>query len=142
MVVTGYIPVRSHGQLDVLDITNDVRNLIEGAAIQNGIVNIFCPGSTGALTTIEFEPGLKADIKEHFGKMFPRGEYYHHHETWGDDNGSGHLLSALIKTSFTAPIVEKRLALGTWQQIVFIECDTRARSRELIVQIIGDSQDV
>jgi secondary thiamine-phosphate synthase enzyme len=138
MVKTSSVSVRTRGQFDIINITDEIRGITDNSGVSNGIVNVFCAGSTGAITTIEYEPGLKADIKDYFGKMFPRGEFYQHHETWGDDNGSGHLLSALIKTSFTVPIVNKRLTLGTWQQIVFIECDTRSRSRDLIVQIVGD----
>jgi secondary thiamine-phosphate synthase enzyme len=137
MVKTSSIPVRTRGQFDIIDITDAVRNIAGESGISDGIVNIFCAGSTGAITTIEYEPGLKADIKDYLGRLFPRDENYRHHETWGDDNGSGHLLSALLKTSFTVPVVKSRLTLGTWQQIVFIECDTRSRSRDLIVQIVG-----
>lgn len=138
MVETRTLALETHGQLDLIDITDRVQKAVNASKIGNGIVTIFCPGSTGAITTIEYEPGLKQDFREFFAQLLPYHHPYRHHATWGDDNGSGHLQSALLKTSFTVPIVEGRLTLGTWQQIIFCECDTRARSRELVLQILGE----
>lgn len=138
MVETRYVSINSKGQHDTIDITPMVNKQLQSAAISNGIVTIFCPGSTGAITTIEYEPGLKQDIGDFLESIIPYRKNYKHHQTWGDDNGSSHLQSALLKTSFTVPIVDRRLTLGTWQQIIFCECDTRSRSRKLVVQFVGE----
>jgi secondary thiamine-phosphate synthase enzyme len=136
-VETRYVTINSRAQHDIIDITGAIEIEISSTSIKNGIVNIFCPGSTGAITTIEYESGLKQDIADFLEKIIPYNKNYKHHQTWGDDNGSGHLQSALLKTSFTVPIVNGKLTLGTWQQIIFCECDTRGRSRRLVVQILG-----
>lgn len=138
MVVTREIEVRSREQLELIDITPKVSQEVTSSGLSNGIVTVFCPGSTGAITTVEYEPGLKQDFREFFGSLIPHGKNWKHHETWGDDNGSSHLQSALLKTSFVVPFVNGRLTLGTWQQIVFCECDTRPRTRRLVVQILGE----
>ncbi len=138
MVETRSIDIRSREQMELIDITGKLADEVASSGISNGIVTVFCPGSTGAITTVEYEPGLQADFKDFFKTLLPYGKNWKHHQTWGDDNGSSHLQSALIKTSFTVPVVNGRLTLGTWQQIVFCECDTRPRSRRLVVQIIGE----
>lgn len=138
MVVTRTLSVRSREQLELIDITGEISREIADSGITNGIATVFCPGSTGAITTVEYEPGLRTDFKEFFRNLIPYNKNWKHHETWGDDNGSSHLQSAILKTSFTVPIVDKHLTLGTWQQIVFCECDTRPRTRQLILQIIGE----
>ena len=138
MVVTANVAVRSKNHLDIIDITSEIAREIAGSGIRSGIVTVFCAGSTGAITTIEYEDGLKTDLREALEQLFPYAKDYRHHQTWGDDNGSGHLQSALLKTSFTVPIVDGRMTLGTWQQIIFVECDTRGRHRELVIQIIGE----
>lgn len=120
------------------DLTPAVRELIEEGEISNGIVTIFAPGSTAAITTVEYEPGLKKDIDEHLERLFPYAVHYHHHDTWHDDNGSSHLQAALLGPSLTVPVVEGEMTLGTWQQIVLIDCDTRERSRKIVVQITGE----
>ena len=152
MVVTSYIDVRSDGPLDIIDITEKVASEIAKCPVKNGTVTVFGQGSTCAVTTLEYEPGLKKDLKEFLSEIIPyvpNGKNYAHHATWGDDNGSSHLQSALLKTSFTVPIVKGQMTLGTWQplpaqplrrgrQIVFIECDTRGRSRKIVLQNMGE----
>jgi secondary thiamine-phosphate synthase enzyme len=124
---------------DVIDITQQVQNVINESDVINGIVNVHNTGSTGGISTTEYEPGIvKNDIEEFLERIIPYDEDYKHHRTWGDHNGAGHLRSFLLKTSQTFPFKDKKVLLGTWQQIVFCEFDEKARSREITVTIIGD----
>ncbi len=138
MIETKSIVFNTEAEMDAVDVTKDVADLLADLPITNGIVTVFCPGSTGALTTMEFEPGLVKDMQELFEKLAPRDHYYHHEERWHDNNGHSHVRASLIGASVTIPFREKRLMLGTWQQIVFFDFDVRARERELIVQIMGE----
>ncbi len=138
MVVTEHIELSTKGNGDVIDITREVAKAIQDAELQSGTATVFCPGSTGALTTIEYESGLLKDMPELFQKLIPGGVRYHHDDTWGDGNGHAHLRSALFGPSFTVPFIQKRMTLGTWQQIVFLDFDNRPRRRELVVQMIGE----
>ena len=138
MVATKYIKLKSKGETDIIDITDRVRSCVDGAGIDNGIVTIFVPGSTGALTAIEYESGLVKDLKRSFEIVAPRDGEYHHNIRWQDGNGFSHVRAALLGPSLTVPFKDKKLLLGTWQQIIFIDFDNRPRSRELIVQIIGE----
>lgn len=138
MVVTGHIRLSTKGHGDVIDITREVGEVIRESTVTSGIATVFCPGSTGALTTIEYEPGLLKDMPELFEKLVPSNRRYHHDDTWGDGNGDAHLKSALFGPSFTVPFSDKRMLLGTWQQIVFLDFDNRSRQRELVVQIVGE----
>ena len=136
MVRTQSLQVDTKGQGDARDITGDVRKAASG--LLNGIVTVFVVGSTAALTTIEFEPGAIADLNRLFEELAPRDGEYRHHLRWGDDNGSSHVRAALLGPSITVPMMNGELSLGTWQQIMLIEFDTRARRREIVVQSIGD----
>ena len=138
MVKTEYIELSTNGYTDIRDITGELEALVQGAGMKSGIVTVFVPGSTGGLTTIEYEPGLLRDIPEMLEKIAPLGGAYHHHNTWHDDNGSSHVRAALIGPSLSIPFSGKKLTLGTWQQVVFLDFDTRARSRHLVVQIMGE----
>lgn len=138
MIVTKNISFSTESNTDVVDVTDDVRAVLSESEIEAGIVNVFVPGSTGALTTIEYEPGLVQDIKEWFEKAVPKDHYYHHEERWHDKNGHSHIRASLVGPSVTIPFQDNRLMLGTWQQIVFLDFDIRARERELVVQIIGE----
>lgn len=138
MTIIEKIRVRTGGNTDIVDLTEKVREVLSRSAVRDGIVNIHCPGSTGGISTMEYEPGLKRDIRDFMEKLFPYGHPYSHHETWHDDNGSGHLRSFFIKTSLTLPFQNREILLGTWQQIVFADFDTRPRDRTLIVTVIGD----
>jgi secondary thiamine-phosphate synthase enzyme len=138
MIETRNILFSTEAEMDVVDVTKDVADLLADVPITSGILTVFCPGSTGALTTMEFEPGLVKDMQELFEKLAPRDHYYHHEERWHDNNGHSHVRASLIGASVTIPFRDKRLLLGTWQQIVFFDFDVRARERELIVQIMGE----
>ncbi len=134
-IITDYIPLSTNGNKDVIDITPMMQKIITGNKIISGIAVAFVPGSTGAVTTIEYEPGLKKDVNQFLERLLPYNGKYHHHDTWHDDNGAGHLQASLIGPSISVPVVDGLLALGTWQQVVFIDCDTRPRSRRIIIQI-------
>jgi secondary thiamine-phosphate synthase enzyme len=137
-VVTKKIKLSSKGETDIIDITGRVSDCVQGSKVKNGIATVFVPGSTAGLTTIEYEPGLIKDTKEGFEVIAPRNGKYHHNLKWHDGNGFSHVRSALLGPSLTVPFTGKRLQLGTWQQIVLIDFDNRPRSREIIVQIIGE----
>jgi len=132
------INIKTNGEVDIIDITNQIQKIINESKIKNGIACIFVPGSTGSVTTIEYEPGLKKDLPRALQKIAPKGEHYDHHETWHDDNGHSHIRASLMGPSLNIPVIEGRLIHGTWQQIVFVELDTSPRNRKLIVQIVGD----
>ena len=108
------------------------------SGVQNGLVTIFCSGSTGGITTIEFESGIINDLKKAIEKIVPSNISYEHDKRWGDGNGFSHVRAALMKPSLTIPVVKGKLALGTWQQIVFMDFDNRERDRKIVVQIIGE----
>ncbi len=128
-----------HTQVDeIVNITDRIQILAQQCTIKDGLVNISCPGSTGGITCVEYEPGLIAtDIPALLQKLAPEGPDYAHHQTWGDHNGHSHLRSFLVKPTYTAPIVDGRILLGTWQQIVFCEFDEKPRSRTIYCQFVG-----
>jgi len=132
------INVKTKGEVDIIDITQDIQNTITKSKLKQGIACVFVPGSTGTLTTIEYEPGLMKDLPAALEKIAPKKQYYHHHETWHDDNGHSHVRASLMGASITVPIKNGKLIHGTWQQIVFVELDTKNRNRNLIVEIIGE----
>ena len=132
------INIETKGEVDIIDITSDIQNVINKSKINCGIACVFVPGSTGTITTIEYEPGLKKDFPRALQKIAPKGEHYDHHETWHDDNGHSHVRASLMGPSITVPIKDSKLLHGTWQQIVFIELDTSPRNRKIIVQILGE----
>jgi len=137
-IFTEYLEISTNREIDIHDISNDVRDLVREHGISNGQVTIFVPGSTGGITTIEYEPGLLKDIPELCENIAPSGKTYHHNETWHDGNGHSHIRAALTKPDLTVPVVDGELTLGTWQQIVFIDYDVPARKRRLVVQILGE----
>ena len=123
---------------ELVNITDNVVAALEDCSIKNGTVTVFLPGSTGGITCIEYEPGLvKTDIPELLQRLIPEGPDYAHHGTWGDHNGAGHLRSFLVKPSFTIPMKDGELLMGTWQQVVFCEFDERPRRRVLYCQFVG-----
>ena len=138
MVETRSFVFSTEAEMDVVDITKDVQDILSESSVSDGIATVFVPGSTGALATMEYEPGLVKDMKDVFEKIAPRDHYYHHEERWHDKNGHSHVRASLMSPSVTSPFRDKRLMLGTWQQIVFLDFDVRARERELFVQIIGE----
>ena len=136
-VISKSLSLSTKGNVDVVNITPDVADILQNVKIKDGIVTISVVGSTGAMTTIEYEPGLVKDIKDILDQIIPAGNY-HHDQAWGDGNGHSHLRSSLIGPSLTIPFNNRKMILGTWQQIVFIDLDNRPRQREIILQIIGD----
>jgi len=132
------INVKTKGEVDIIDITEKIQKIVKKSELKNGIACIFVKGSTGTITTIEYEPGLMKDVPRALEKIAPKNEYYNHHETWHDDNGHSHVRASLMGPSITVPIKDGKMLHGTWQQIVFIELDTNHRDRNLIVQIVGE----
>jgi secondary thiamine-phosphate synthase enzyme len=130
---------KTSGFCDIIDITAKVRQEIDNEKISRGLVTVFVSGSTAALTTIEFEPGLIQDMKELVEKLVPSDRRYHHDDRWGDDNGFSHLRSSLFGPSVAIPIENGEPMLGTWQQIVLLDFDNRPRAREIVVQVMGES---
>ena len=137
-VTTEKITVETRPEMQIIDITDRTANLIKKAGTENGTVTLFVPGSTGALTTVEYEPGLENDLHEFYERLIPRGASYHHEQAWHDGNGHSHVRASLLGPSLAVPVVNGTMTLGTWQQIIFIDFDRPARSREIIVQIMGD----
>ncbi|WP_456474387.1 secondary thiamine-phosphate synthase enzyme YjbQ [Candidatus Pyrohabitans sp.] len=132
------IEVELEAEKGFADITPQVQEVVAKSGMQRGIAVVFNVGSTGAVTTMEYEPGLKKDIPRALERIAPRGESYEHHLTWGDDNGSAHVRAALLGPSLAVPFENSRLTLGTWQQIVAINLDTRPRRRRIVVQLLGE----
>jgi len=138
MVKTGSIQLSTRGNADVKDITTEIARVINASEIRNGTVTIFCPSSTSALTTIEYESGCVSDLRRLFDEIVPQNRDYAHNARWHDGNGHSHVRAALLGPSLTIPFVEGSLTLGTWQQVIYVDFDVRARHRELILQIIGE----
>jgi secondary thiamine-phosphate synthase enzyme len=138
MVVTKKIKLSSRGETDIIDITDKVSDYVETSKVKDGVVTVFVSGSTGGVTTIEYEPGLIKDTQRAFEVIAPRRGEYQHNLRWHDGNGFSHVRAALLGPSLSVPFSKQRLQLGTWQQIVFIDFDNRPRSREIVVQIIGE----
>ncbi len=139
MVVTKKIQVSTKGNSEVIDLTPQAVKAVAESGVSAGTATFFVIGSTAAITTTEYEPGLvNHDIKAAFEKIAPRNARYEHEETWHDDNGHSHVCASLLGPSLAVPIVDGKLTLGTWQQIILIDFDTRSRSRHVICQIIGE----
>jgi secondary thiamine-phosphate synthase enzyme len=130
------ITTKGHG--DMHDLTEQVAEVVSSSAIQRGTVNVFNVGSTAALGTIEFEPGLQHDLPAILDKLIPPSRNYGHEQAWHDGNGHSHLQATLLGPSFTAPIAGGKLMLGTWQQIFHLECDVRGRQRTVVVTVVGE----
>ena len=139
MVKTEKITIKTRGNCDVVDMTEQVSTAVARAEIHSGTVTVFNIGSTAGITTTEYEPGLaNYDIEAAFEKIAPEHARYEHEQTWHDDNGHAHVRASLLGPSLSIPIVEGRLTLGTWQQIILVDFDTRPRTRTIVCQIIGD----
>ena len=132
------ISLETRGFSDVHDITGEVLSALRDSKIKDGLLCVFVPGSTGSVTTIEYEKGVVEDLKEALKRLLPSSIPYRHDARWGDGNGFSHVRAALMKPGITVPVVGGALTLGTWQQIIFIDFDNRARKRRLVVQIVGD----
>lgn len=137
-IINERIEVETGGNPDLIDITGDIASKIASSKLDKGSVTVFVAGSTAAITTFEFEPGLIRDMRELYEKIATSKADYKHDETWGDANGYSHLRAALQGPSVTVPFESGKMLLGTWQQIVLAEFDNRPRQRHIIVQIIGE----
>ena len=139
MVKSEEIQVTTEGGCSIVDITERVAEAVANSQIQNGVVVVFNIGSTAAITTIEYEPGLvNYDMAEALEKIAPQEGFYEHEKTWNDDNGHAHVRASLLGPSLNVPLVKGQLTLGTWQQIVLIDFDTRPRTRQVVCQIVGE----
>ena len=136
-VVSDTIKLQTKGEGDMIDMTSQLSNIVKESKIKNGTVTIFVSGSTAAVTTIEYESGLIHDFPEMLTRIVPKDLEYEHNNTWHDGNGHSHVQSSLIGPSITIPIIHGKLTLGTWQQVVLLEMDTRSRNRTVILQIMG-----
>lgn len=138
VVKTASIQLTSQGHGDTHDITSLVQARLDESDLQSGTLTLFTPSSTSALTTIEFEPGALADFQRLFAEIADQNRHYDHNARWGDGNGHSHVRAALLGPSLSIPFMARRLTLGTWQQIIFVDFDNKARQRELIVQMLGE----
>ena len=137
-VTTSSISLSAQGNADIRDITDQVARSVLQSGLNNGIVTIFCPSATSALTTIEYESGAVSDLRRLFEEIIPQNREYAHNERWHDGNGHSHVRAALLGPSLTIPFVDGQLTLGTWQQIIYVDFDNRPRQRKLVVQLIGE----
>jgi secondary thiamine-phosphate synthase enzyme len=138
MVVTRRVGLRTEGNCHIVDITRQVAQEVASSGLKDGTVTVFVTGSTGGVTTVEYESGLVSDLKDLFDHVAPSNRRYQHNLRWGDGNGHAHVRASLLGPSLTVPFVGRKLTLGTWQQIVFIDFDNRPRSRELVLQLMGE----
>jgi len=137
-VVTRTIRCHTRGDGDTIDLTEELASHIAGSGLADGVATLFIGGSTAGITTIEFEPGAVADLKQVLETIAPQGRDWRHHLRWGDANGHSHVRSALLGPSLSVPFVDGRLTLGTWQQVILVDFDDSSRSREVVVQLIGE----
>jgi secondary thiamine-phosphate synthase enzyme len=138
MVITENISIGTHGKTDIIDITDQVSEKVAESNLTDGTVTVFVSGSTAGVTTIEYEPGLVSDFKRLWSDIAPDNIHYEHNERWGDGNGYSHVRASLLGASLTVPFRRKNLLLGTWQQIIIVDFDNRARQRNIILQIMGE----
>ncbi len=139
MVVESYnLDLRTRTEGEMVDVTDWVQHVVDKAKLSNGVAFLFVPGSTGALTTIEYEPGLVSDFQAALERLVPKGIPYEHEKRWHDGNGHSHVRASLLGPDLAVPFKDGKLLLGTWQQVVFVELDVRPRDRTVIVQLIGD----
>ncbi|MFC1915686.1 secondary thiamine-phosphate synthase enzyme YjbQ [Chloroflexota bacterium] len=138
MVITKQISLQTKGDCDIIDITSQVEKQLAEAEINNGTVTLFVAGSTAGISTIEFEPGLTSDFRNMWERNVPKNISYNHDRRWGDGNGYSHVRASLLGASLVVPFNNKRLTLGTWQQIILVDFDNRPRSRQIILQIMGE----
>jgi secondary thiamine-phosphate synthase enzyme len=137
-VITKTLRVKTKGEDDIVDISKQTSKAVENSGIKNGTVTIFVSGSTAALTTIEYEPGLLSDLPKMLERIVPKNIDYGHEQMWHDGNGHSHVRASLVGPSLTVPFSNGNLMLGTWQQIVLLELDTRSRERDLVLQMVGE----
>ena len=138
MVITKNISLQTKGECDIIDITSPVQQQLSESEIKDGIITVFITGSTAGVTTIENEPGLISDFKDMWERVVPRTVEYQHDRAWGDGNGYSHVRASLLGASLVVPFNNKKLSLGTWQQLVVVDFDNRPRSRQILLQIMGE----
>ncbi|MFZ0697218.1 MAG: secondary thiamine-phosphate synthase enzyme YjbQ [Nitrososphaeraceae archaeon] len=137
-VITKIVQLRSSKENDIIDLTEQTSEALKESKLENGLVTVFVSGSTAAITTIEYEPGLRHDFPKMLSRIVPKDVQYHHDDTWHDGNGHSHVRASLIGPSLSIPFSNGQLNLGTWQQIVMLEMDTRQRERLITLQILGE----
>ena len=137
-VKTASISLKTQGNADIHDVTNQVANAVSNSGLTAGLATVFCPSSTSGLTTIEYESGALSDLRRLFDEIIPADREYAHNERWHDGNGHSHVRAALLGPSITIPFIDSQLTLGTWQQVIYVDFDNRPRQRELVVQLIGE----
>jgi len=138
MIYQREIQVQTEGHRDMHDLTDEVAQAVSDSRVRAGVVNVFNLGSTGAIGTIEFEPGLQKDLPAILDKLFPPSRDYGHEQTWHDGNGHSHLQATMLGPSLTIPIMNAKLVLGTWQQVFHIECDVKPRRRSIVITVVGE----
>jgi secondary thiamine-phosphate synthase enzyme len=138
MVKTMTISLSTRGNADIHDLTDEVANAIQSSQLRSGTVTVFCQSATSAVTTIEYESGCVSDLRRLFDEIIAPGREYAHNARWDDGNGHSHVRAALLGASLTIPVVDGRMTLGTWQQIIHVDFDVRPRHREVIVQVLGE----
>ena len=138
MVITEHISLQSQGEGDIIDITPQVQQKLAESGVKSGTVTVFVAGSTAGITTIEYEPGLIADLQNAWQRLVPTSLPYDHDRRWGDGNGYSHVRASLLGASLVVPFTDYKLTLGTWQQIVLVDFDNRPRSRQIVLQIVGE----
>lgn len=138
MVITRIIRIATQGNCDIIDITPQVDDELSQVNILNGTVTVFISGSTAAVSTVEYESGLVSDLEEMWERTVPRQLQYQHNRRWGDGNGHSHIRATMLGPSLVVPFVNKRMTLGTWQQIIVTDFDNRPRTREIVIQIMGE----
>ena len=138
MIFSDYVNINTGGKNEIVYITGDVRSILKNSGVSAGSILVFVPGATGAVTTIEFEPGLARDFPELMERLIPENITYLHNETWHDGNGHSHLRASLIGPSLTIPVIDAEPVLGTWQQIIFLEFDNKPHNRRIVVQVSGE----
>ena len=137
-VKTGSISLNTKSDIDIHDITDAIAEVLSKSGLKAGTVTVFCPSSTSALTTIEYESGAVSDLKRLFEEIIPQNREYAHNDRWHDGNGHSHIRASLLGPSLTIPFVEGQLTLGTWQQVIYVDFDNKPRRRELVLQMIGE----
>lgn len=138
VIVSEELHFKTRGELEIKDITDSVQRILSNSNLKDGIITVFVPGSTGSLTTIEYEPGLLNDLPRALEVIAPTNIPYEHNKRWHDGNGRSHVRASMLGPSLTIPFIKGKLTLGTWQQIIFLELDVRPRTRHLILQMIGE----
>lgn len=137
-VYTDELKFKTKGEVTIKDITPEVAGIVGASKIKNGQVTVFHPGSTGIISTIEYEPGLVKDLEDALERLFPKGIPYAHHIKWDDGNGHSHIRATFLGPSLTVPVIDGKMPLGTWQQIIFVDVDVRHRDRRIVVSVMGE----